>query len=136
MVEYTDLTLLVRQVANGAMAISAVFILVVFGQYLWHNWSARHSVSFKAAVAIFILTAGHLIRSASSWLEFILIDVGIDPDELIVISWSWFLLAVILVLIGKALMLLNFAPWENRKRWTAGAICCAIGIPIIVAMIT
>jgi len=135
--EFTELTIFVRQIANGSMAIGALFVLAVFGRFLWKEWSRRtYSVTaVKAALAIFILTLGHFIRSASGWLEFMLQDAGWDIGLWLWASWSWFTIAAILVLIGKALMLLNFSPWAHRKKITVIAITSAILIPTAIALL-
>src|SRR5262245_22506471 len=133
MVEYQDLTIFVRQVANGAMAISALFVIGVFLHFVWNNWSyRRHHVAVKAAIAILVLSCGHVIRSFSSWMEFLWVDIGWDIGLWLVQSWTWFTFAAILVLIGKSLMLLNFSPWRYRKRITFWALFTALTIPLAV----
>jgi len=137
MIEYSELTVLVRQIANGSMAISALFVIAVFVHFIWRSWPyTKYNVAVKAAVAILVLTIGHLIRSVSSWLEFLWIDLNWDVSTWLIKSWSWFLISAVLVLIGKSLMLLNFAPWRHRKVITITAVVTAVAFPILLAILT
>ena len=131
----TDWNVFIRQIANGSMAIGALFVIGVFAHYIIVNWSKRSQVPMRAAVAIIILTLGHLIRSSSAWLEFMWMDLKWDLSLWAVKSWTWFLMSAVLVLVGKALMLLNFSPWEQRRKLTITAIACAVLIPLAIALV-
>lgn len=136
-VNFSTLTVFARQVANGSMAVGALFVLAVFGRFLWTEWRQKlHSdTAVNAALAIFILTLGHCIRATSGWVEFAFYDAGLDISPWLWLSWSWFLLAAVLVITGKALMLFNFAPFQYRKAITIAGVVSSIAIPLAIALL-
>lgn len=137
MIQYTALNIFVREVVNGAMALSALLVCFVFARYAWHNrTSLRHNSTVKAAVAILILMAGHFMRAGSSWVEFMLLDLGIDTKHWLQWTWLWFILAFIGIVSGKILILGAFAPrkWRNRLILIGMPLCAVVPLLIAIAL--
>jgi hypothetical protein len=134
MMQFEQFNLLVRESVNGTMALSALLLIVIFGRYSWRNrrvfW---HSETAQAAAAIVVLMIGHFVRAFSSWIEFLLVDLGWSTSNWIKWTWIWFLIAAALIIAGKSLMLYTFAP--RKCRWavlTIGIPVCVL-VPIVIA---
>lgn len=135
MMEFSSLNIFVRQIVNGTMTLSALLVLIIFARYVWNNrQSLRHNEAVQAAAAIMVLMAGHTMRAASSWVEFILLDAGISTAIWLKWTWIWFLLAFIGIVIGKVLMLNMFAPRTWRKTLIVVGIPACIVIPFLIAV--
>lgn len=134
---FTETTILVREVCNGIMAVSALTMLAVFISYVitesrteqfWYNDPAVH-----AAVAIIVLTLGHFIRALSGWMEFVWLDFG-------KVGW-WvntvgiFMLSTILIVLGKLMIVYTFSPAKWRWQITLAAGVVSITIPIGVTLL-
>lgn len=136
MMQFSDLTVFVRQIANGSMAIGALFLIAIFGRYIWTYWSERNeNIAVKAAIAITILSLGHFIRAASGWTEFYWVERGWNIDLWLFKSWSWFIVAASFIMFGKVLMILSFAPWHYRKQLAAAAVATSIGVPLALSFL-
>jgi len=135
MTEFTDLNIFTRSSVNGAMALSALLLIVIFGRYVWQCrpifW---RSSTAQAAGAVLILMIGHFSRATSSWIEFTLIALGRSTETWLQWTWVWFLIAVPMILWGKALMIYVFAPYEWRWWYIGVGLPACIVIP--VALIT
>jgi hypothetical protein len=132
---FTSLDISVRQLANGAMALSSFLVLVIFLQFIWSNrkdW--RTSIAVQAALAITVVVFGHSLRAFNSWAEFLLLQHGFNPAAWLPYTWVVFLSATVLIVTGKSLMLYIFTP---KYRWWligVGIPLCLI-IPLAVAML-
>jgi len=131
---FTSLDISVRQLANGAMALSAFLVLIIFLRFIWLNrkdW--RTNVAAQAAASITVLTFGHSIRAFNSWAEFIFLQHGIDPKAWLPYTWMVFLVATALIVMGKSFMLYIFAP-STYRWWLIGVgIPLCLIIPIVVS---
>ena len=135
MMEFSALNLLVREAVNGTMALSALLLVIIFGRYSWRNrFSLARSQTTQAALAIMILMCGHLVRAGSSWVEFLLIDMGLSAAGWIKWTWIWFLIAAALIVVGKGMMAYTFAPRAWRRAIFLGAIPACILIPLLIAL--
>jgi hypothetical protein len=123
------------------MATTALITVVVFGEYLIRfmcterKWY-RH-MTFQAALAIFIMVLGHFLRASTSWLGFLWARMGWTAvgsggsngfallAEPFWFNAAWvFIVATILITLGKLLIILAFAPDEltfgkHRISWGA-----------------
>ena len=133
MAKYSELTIFVREVVNGSMALGAAFVILVFLRYIILNWR-KGDITLAAAVAILVLTVGHFIRAFSSWVEFIWFDLKWDASLWMVQSWSWFIISGVLVISGKMLMLIAFSPHRYRMLIVSTAMALCITLPIILAL--
>jgi Ca2+/Na+ antiporter len=135
MIAFTDLNIFIRSSVNGAMALSALLVIVIFGRYVWRN---KHTIwtsgATQAACAILLLMVGHLFRAASSWTEFTLVAMNLSTETWLQWTWVWFLIAVALILVGKAYMINVFAP--KRWRWWAVGIGMPLTLVIPVIIVT
>lgn len=143
MMEFGPFNLLVREAANGAMALSALLLIVIFARFCWRNRLAfwRRSMPEKdrqeylAAAAIMILMVGHFFRAASSWVEFLLTGIGQDASGWIRWTWIWFLISVALIVLGKAMMIGVFAAQAWRKVVIYVWLPLCVLVPIMIALI-
>ena len=136
--EFTGQTIFVREVVNGSITIAGIFMIAVFGHYIWKNWEYRkknNGVAIKASIAILVLTVGHVLRASYSWATFLAADLNWDVNKWLAQGSALFLISAALVLAGKALMLFNFSPWDHRKAITVWAVATAIIIPAVLAII-
>src|SRR6266550_3076557 len=130
-IEYSQISLLIRELANGALTVSA-FLIVGFLLYYINNirrgdpnWWSDPVIKFS--VALIILFVGHTMRSVPSWFEFLF------HEERVWFSVAfWFPLAIICALWGKALFLWALAPekWRASLIWLMAVI--SIVIPVVV----
>lgn len=136
MINFGQFNLMVREVVNGAMALAALLLIWIFARYCWRNrselWRDEATI---AAAAILVLMIGHFLRAFSSWIEFMLIDLGRNTNAWVEWTWITFLISGTLIITGKAMILRIFAPL--KWRWTIMAIgipACVL-IPIIIAVL-
>ena len=136
MMEYSALNIFVRQIVNGTMALSALLLLFVFVRYVLHHLtSIRRSGTVQAAAAISVLMAGHFMRASSSWIEFILLDLGVDTTMWLQWTWVFFMLAFVGIFIGKILMINTFAPRGWRKTLVYVGMPITAIIPFLIAVV-
>jgi len=135
--EFSSQTVVVREICNGAMFLSALFVIGIFANYVRH----RCAEGFRrclgdpvvlAALCIIVLMVGHAIRAGSSWMEFLWRDLDWDAG-----AWTntetIFLTATALILSGKLLIVYVFAVWEWRWVLVALALMISVGVPLAVA---
>lgn len=143
MMEFSQFNLDIRQAANGAMALSALLLIAIFTRYCWHNrlpfWRRRMSEEdrrvFLAVASITVLLVGHFFRAFSSWVEFFLIDIGLDASGWTKWAWIWFLISAILVIFGKGLMLHTFTAQKLRLVVLVILLPACVLIPIVIALL-
>ena len=64
MMEFSAFNLFVREIANGAMALSALLLIVIFARYVFRNrHGLRESGTTQVAAALLVLMCGHFIRA-------------------------------------------------------------------------
>lgn len=133
---YTDETIVLREICNGMMAVSAVILISVFAVYvIRYSRAARgwyNDIGVQAAIAVIILMVGHLIRAFSSWMEFLWLDLG-WPQGFWVNAVGVFVAATIFTVAGKVLCAFAFAPYRWRWHLTVFIAVVSIAIPLIVA---
>jgi hypothetical protein len=134
MINYSELTIFVREVVNGSMAIGAFFVIVVFLHYTVINWQKR-DITVTAAIAIAVLSFGHLIRAFSSWAEFVWLGLKWDSSLWMLQSWTWFIISGALVIVGKIMMLIAFSPYRWKKTIVLTAATLSICVPVVLAML-
>src|ERR1043166_3193781 len=103
--------------ANGALSLSALFLIIIFMRYCWRNrrsfWINR---TVQLAGAVLVLMIGHCVRATGAWVEFILLRNQFDLSEWLKYSAVWFTIAAALIIYGKILMLYSFTPTLWRWR--------------------
>ena len=147
----------VREVCNGIMATTALITVIVFGEYLVRfivterKW--YHHMTFQAALAIFIMVMGHLVRAGMSWLGFLSVRMGWTTvgsggsagftalAEPFWFNSAWvFIVATMLITLGKLMIILAFAPdqlmfGKHRISWRVHlkvAFVFLVGVPFFV----
>lgn len=136
---FDDTSIIVREICNGAMCISALVLVGVFSSYILrtrrempNTW--RQDIAVHGAFAAVVLLTGHAIRAFAGWAQFLFLDLRLDAD-----FWAnsnaIFLTATAFVLTGKLLMVYAFSRNGTRAAFTAAAAAAAIIIPITVAAI-
>lgn len=136
---FDESSIIVREICNGAMCVSAIILVCVFSRYIlrtrrempggWYKDIAVH-----AAIAAIVLLSGHVIRAFAGWMQFFYMDVGWDPDFW-VNSNTIFLTATALVLSGKLMMVYAFSRDGTQATVTIRAAVAAITIPLTVAAV-
>lgn len=125
---------LIREMANGTMAVSGLLLVVIFSSYCWKNRSSlSQNHTTQAAFAILILMIGHLIRAGGAWIEFFLLRHLIRLDEWLWWSVIWFVASAVLVLSGKLLMVYIFAPARWHRALIFAAIPTCVAVPLLLA---
>jgi hypothetical protein len=135
---FTDYSILLREICNGIMCVSAVVLVGIFTDYILRRWREDSARCFKdsavqAALAILVLLCGHAIRAFSGWMQFLWMRNDMDPD-----FWAnaveLFLTATVLIIAGKVMMIYTFAPVQ--WRWKALVVTViALAVPIVVAIL-
>lgn len=132
---FNETTILIRQAAHGSMFIANLFVIAIFARYIWRERKTigRHwyrDPTLQASGALLVLFIGHLIRSGSSWLEFMHLQVGAHPAfaNIPVI----FSIAAALILIGKALVIYAFAPERNLRALIVTMVLASVFVPLLV----
>lgn len=131
-------TIIVREVCNGAIFITGLAVLAIFANHIRNVYKESgdwyRSVDVHAAAAIILLVLGHVIRAGASWMEFLWSHMGWDND-----FWAntieIFLLATLLIVLGKELIVFEFTPKKWRWPFTIGTASLAVLIPLIMALI-
>lgn len=149
-----------REVCNGIMAMSAVVTIVVFGEYICRFALSTRTfykfLTFQAAFSLFVLMWGHLLRAATSWMGFFwkrmgwtAVYAGGAPDFAPGADTFWFnsgwvfVLATAIIVAGKFMVVLAFAPeslWfgEHRISWRVhltAAFALSIFLPFFVGYV-
>lgn len=134
---FAENSIILREVCNGIMFISAVIIVGIFLHYVWtatnndRNWY-KNPVT-QSAGAIILLMTGHAMRAFSGWMQFLWMDIGWDPS-----LWSnsvdLFIVATTLIIGAKVLMIFIFSPIRWRTFLTNTALLLSIGIPAAIAL--
>lgn len=138
---FPNYTVLVREICNGVMFVSAVLLIVIFVDYIFRTCQSDKDCfkdsAIQAAISLTILMIGHAIRAFSGWMQWLSIrnewETNIWIDEI-----NMFLVATVLIVLGKDLMIYTFAPYRWGWRFTVavGAAVVAITIPILVVILT
>jgi hypothetical protein len=129
-IEFSDLVLMVRTGVNGALAFSALLLMLVFVSFIIERRkNFFRSVEVQAAATILLLIVGHFLRAFSSWIEFNLVGFNIDPTHWVTWTWIWFLASAILILTGKAFMIVIFSQGRWWRWWAlyVGLPACILG---------
>lgn len=135
---FDEQAIVLREICNGIMFLSACTLIGIFTHYIWAGASKNRlwykDSSNHAAAAIVILMAGHATRAFSSWMEFLFADLGWD-NSLWINSLYLFTIATALIISAKLLMVYTFAPtrWRALLTWTA--LAASVGIPGLLALI-
>jgi hypothetical protein len=134
---FTHESILLREICNGMITISGVFLLALFCHYAYRAGSIKRLVSdpvYQSALALIILIGGHVVRSFAAWMQFIWMDADVDAD-----FWAnsseIFVAATVLIIIGKQLMIAIFSSDGWRLPLSLCAIIATITIPVAVAVI-
>jgi hypothetical protein len=135
---FTDESAVLRQICNGIMCVGAIMVIDTFVRYLWQRskkdpqWT--HDIAVVAAISLIILLSGHAIRAFSGWMQFLALSLH-GNASFWANSMSQFLLATLLIVIGKVAMIYFFSPERTRHF---DAIVKLIGmslIPVLIAVI-
>ncbi len=131
-------SVILREICNGIMCISAVMIIGIFIHYVWRgireNPHWYRDPVIQSAGAIIILLTGHAMRAFSGWMQFLWLDIGWDPDFW-ANSMDIFVVATALIIGAKLLMVSIFAPGRWRALLTNSALVFSIGIPVVIALV-
>lgn len=136
---FDESSIIVREICNGAMCVSAIILVGVFSAYIlrtrrempreWYRDIAVHG-----AIAATVLLTGHVIRSFAGWMQFFYMDIGWDPDFW-VNSNALFLTATAIILSGKLMMVYAFSCHGKRGIATAATAVAAVIIPLTGALV-
>jgi hypothetical protein len=136
-VNYPGIEAVVRELSNGAWAISSMVVLAVILRYIWHRrkadkaWFAGPGSQLAGAFAV--LVSGHWMRSFSQWLQFIQINktanYAIDTWWG---GWKMFAVATGTIIVGKVLCIFALAPYQYRWHLTGFIVAVSIAIPLAV----
>lgn len=138
---FPNYTVLVREICNGIMFVSAVLLIMIFVDYIFRSCQSDRDCfrdsAIQAAISLIILMLGHAIRAFTGWMQWLSIrnewatDIWIDEINM-------FLVATVLIVLGKDLMIYTFTPyrWGWRLGLAIGAAVVAITIPVLVAILT
>lgn len=150
-VDYTEVTLYAREIANGVMCLLAFLLFYLFARLvIFENDEKgtrrlrkladfRHK-DIQAAVGFAVLIFGHAIRGAHQWLQYIWAHLGWD-SSVIANDVPFFVVAISIVIAGKLIMVAVFAPrlWRIGIIGRVGFVClvtfACILIPIVVAAV-
>jgi len=135
-VYYDTATVFVREICNGALAISAFVVFFIFCRYVvvrirqCERWWRDELI--LAAGAIAVLIVGHFIRALSQWMQFMWIGNGWGAGHW-ANAWTYFTISTAIILFGKMMMIAIFSPWQ---RWclVASTLILAIGLPTALAV--
>lgn len=136
---FTDQSVLLRELCNGIMCISALILVGIFVHYIYRRWRRDHDamkdVAVWAAVAFVVLMTGHAIRAFSGWMQFFWLRMEWDANV-----WmngvELFLAATALIITAKILMVYTFAPYRWGSRLALLAATFAVLIPVSVVVVT
>jgi hypothetical protein len=132
-------SIIVREICNGAMCVSAIILIFVFGRYVLRTRqemprSWYRDIAVQGALAMIVLLFGHAIRAFAGWAQFFYLDIGWDPD-----FWSnsnaLFLTATSFVLTGKLRMIYAFSRNGTRAIIALSAAAAIVTIPLAVAAV-
>lgn len=135
---FTETSVLVREICNGVMCVSALMVIAMFVHYIVQRCCERpgsfwDSPAVQGATALAVLMTGHAIRAFSGWMQFLFLDHGWNP-----LYWANaslpFLAATAMIVGGKMLIVYTFAPYHWRYWLIAGAAFLSVVIPVAVAL--
>lgn len=134
---FTQESIILREICNGMITISGIVVLMMFVHYAIRAGNVRRVLTdpvYQSAAALAILISGHVIRSFAAWMQFIWMDADIDAD-----FWAnsseIFILATVLIIIGKQSMIIIFSSDDWRWPLSVFAITATITIPVLVAVV-
>jgi uncharacterized membrane protein len=130
----TNETIIVREVCNGVMFLSALMIIGIFMHYMWKRRREKFDTNLQAALAITIVLLGNSFRAGSSWMEFLWVQLNWNSGFLRE-TIEFFITATVLIVLGKVMMINTFAPDQYRKTLTILALIISFGVPMLVAFI-
>jgi hypothetical protein len=150
-VDYTEVTLYAREIANGVMCLLAFLLTYLFVRIIIFENDEKgtrrlrpladfRNKDIQAAVGFAVLIFGHAIRGVQQWLQYIWAHLGWDSSG-IANDVPFFVVAISVVIAGKLIMIAVFAPrmWRIGIIGRVGFVCvvtsACILIPIIVAAV-
>jgi hypothetical protein len=130
--EFDNLSIAVREICNGAMAVSAVILIASLARYIAYyaprakkRWYDDAGV--QIALACIVMLIGNVIRSVGGWAQFVLLRLEHDVDDL-VNAMEYFIVATVLVLIGKAMIMFFFM----STSWRLWAVAAMLVVSVLV----
>jgi hypothetical protein len=140
----------VREILNGIWAVSSLCVLILLMTFIWvkrigsSEWQWRFRQrrwwtdgGVQLAGALWILIAGHFVRSFPQWIQFIMLnsDPLIDTKSTIYrIATLAFIPATVLVLAGKILCVWSISPGEWNSYIALTVLILSISLPLLVFM--
>jgi len=135
---FNETSIILREVCNGMMFVSAFILIVLFASFLWrevardkHCW-VRDPVC-QSAIVIILLLVGHGIRAFAAWMQFLWMDIGWDAD-----FWTnsieLFIAATVIIVTAKQFMVIVFSSEKWRWPLTALTLVLTVVIPMSVAL--
>lgn len=140
---FAEHSVVVREVCNGVLALSALALVCIFGCYVHRRWrtfgfkNGDELLAAQAASAITLLLVGHFIRSFLGWMQFVWADLGWPAD-----NWTnaseYFIIATILILAGKWAMVYIFGMlrWPMLLLLALGIFSVPVALAVLIAVIT
>lgn len=128
---FSDKAILMREIGNGIMFLSAMCTVFIFAWYIWdyHKELGWRDRTIIAATSICVLMTGHAVRAGPSWMEFLWADLGWDPHV-----WTsrleFFFTATVLTILGKLWVDFTFSKYNYRWPIFAFISIFSIGLPI------
>ncbi len=136
---FEEKAIILREICNGIMFIGAIVMIIIFMDYIlrmrreWPEvWSK--DIAVRGAAAVVILMTGHALRAFTSWMEFLLRHLGHNPEWL-TNALVLFLMATILIVLGKMSIIFAFSRYKWRWYWTIGASVVSVTIPVLIAVL-
>ena len=124
------------EIGSGIWFLLATCLAISFARYAASRardggHSGHDPADIVAAGALTLFCGGSAMRAGLSWGQYMAINNDWDT-HLWTSTWPWFIVSVVVSVIGAAWCIWVFAPSQWRALMTAGTIVASVGVPVVL----